>query len=334
MKIFRYIFFLSILFFIFLFFYTSDFIKVFESLHRIGFRFFILILVTFSAAFLSTLGWRYCLGEDGKKISITNLFVARHIGEMFAVINPTSVVAGDALKVYLLKNADISKKKIIASVLISRFLKILSQLFLFAIILAFIIYHNLIVHIQYKKIIYSLGSIILSVLLIVIVSKRFGFLYKRFANTKIGNHIDGRIKFLQSKIVILREEVRLQFRQNKKGLSIAFVLFFIHWLMGPLECYFIFKFLEINVSLMQAIIMDHGVVIIKSLGSFIPGQIGVEELGNRVVLALIGVSTANVWLTFSVLRRTRQIFWILVALIMYLFRVYLKKEDMSSIVSE
>lgn len=327
MKIYNYIILLVVLFLIFSFFYAADFVMVMKSLQKIGFRFFILILITFFAALLSTLGWKYCMAEDGKKIPLSKLFIARHIGEMFAVINPTSVVAGDALKVYLLRKEGVSKKSLAASVLISRLLKILSQLVIFAVIIFYILNQKLNVKFKFDNLIFYILAIPVAIFIVYNLVIRLTFLQKYLVKSRIGNHIVVRVKFLSNKLKLVKEEVVIQFSQNKKGLIISFFLFFIHWLLGPLECFFIMKFMNIDITAMQSLLMDHGIVVIKSLGSFIPGQIGVEELGNKLVLSLIGVFAAQTWLTFSVLRRTRQLFWIIVALIMYLFSVTLQKDS-------
>jgi hypothetical protein len=77
--------------------------------------------------------------------------------------------------------------------------------------------------------------------------------------------------------------------------------------------------LDINVNIIQAILVDMGVVFFKAAGAFVPGQIGFEEYGNKVMLAAIGVVGAEIWITASILRRTRQLFWIFFGLLVYLF---------------
>ena len=61
-----------------------------------------------------------------------------------------------------------------------------------------------------------------------------------------------------------------------------------------------------------------GVIIFKSAGAFVPGQLGVEELGNKMMLQIIGIATGSVWISTSILRRARQLFWITVGFILYL----------------
>ena len=64
--------------------------------------------------------------------------------------------------------------------------------------------------------------------------------------------------------------------------------------------------------------MDMGVVIIKSAVGFIPGQLGIEELANQLVLLAVGIGTGSLWLTVSILRRARQLVWIAGSALLYL----------------
>jgi hypothetical protein len=75
--------------------------------------------------------------------------------------------------------------------------------------------------------------------------------------------------------------------------------------------------------MLQALTVDMGVVLFKSAGAFIPGQLGIEEYGNKIMLLVIGVPGAGIWITASILRRARQLFWILFGVVLYF--VFFKK---------
>ena len=66
------------------------------------------------------------------------------------------------------------------------------------------------------------------------------------------------------------------------------------------------------VSILDAVVIEMGVLGFKAAGSMVPGQIGVEEYGNKVMLNLAGILSNEIWLTVSLLRRGRQVFWLLV----------------------
>jgi len=87
-------------------------------------------------------------------------------------------------------------------------------------------------------------------------------------------------------------------------------------MLGAGEIYLILECLGIPIGLINATVVDMGIVVVKSLGSFVPGQIGVEELGNKWMLEIAGV-TGSVWIAVSILRRGKQLVWILIAALFY-----------------
>ena len=114
-------------------------------------------------------------------------------------------------------------------------------------------------------------------------------------------------------------------RNHKKVLFLSGVFALLHWVFGGLEFYLILKFLGLKVSVLQALLVDLGVVLFKAAGAFVPGQLGVEEYGNKIMLAFIGIPAEEIWVTASVLRRARQLFWIVFAVIVY-FLVFKRQE--------
>jgi hypothetical protein len=68
-----------------------------------------------------------------------------------------------------------------------------------------------------------------------------------------------------------------------------------------------------EVSFIDAVSVEMGVIIFKSLGTIIPGQLGVEEYGNKVLLDVIGINSNEIWLIVSLVRRSRQLFWLAMA---------------------
>jgi len=68
----------------------------------------------------------------------------------------------------------------------------------------------------------------------------------------------------------------------------------------------------------DAVAVEMGVTLFKSLGAIIPGQIGVEEYGNKVMLDVIGIASNEVWFVVSLVRRARQLFWLAIAGVLFL----------------
>lgn len=129
--------------------------------------------------------------------------------------------------------------------------------------------------------------------------------------------LSSRSKSLRLKVQTFLREVPPLIRQNKKYMVLSVLFAVLHWIFGALEFYFILKFLNIDITIVQALVIDLGVVFFKTAGAFIPGQIGFEEYGNKIMLSIVGVNSDEVWITASILRRARQIVWIGVAAVFY-----------------
>jgi hypothetical protein len=259
----------------------TDLKKALELISMIGYRFYLLLFITFIAYLLGTLSWQYTLGLDVKKVSLTRLFLIRHVGETVAWFNPTSILGGDALKGVLLAKYDIDKKTVLLSVLLSRIIMILTQLLLLCITTIYLAFKH--------------------------PESQFG----RFSTLKFGSLPFAWISRtdLTQKLRVLSTEVKLMITSHSKLMIMACGFALLHWLAGSLEFYFILKFLGIKVSLLHALVVDLGVIIFKAAGAFIPGQLGIEEYGNKIMLLAIGIPGTEIWISASILRRARQIVW-------------------------
>ena len=126
-----------------------------------------------------------------------------------------------------------------------------------------------------------------------------------------------RTKIIRKKIINFLTTLPQAFRNNRRGLAVAFLFFSLHWIIGSLEFYLILKFLGVKASVVQALLADMGVILFKSAGAFVPAQIGVEEYANKIMLAAIGLPDTEIWVSASILRRARQLFWIVFGLGIY-----------------
>lgn len=309
---------------LFIFVRSTDFEKVSTSIQQIGYKFGILLLITGIAYYFGTLSWQYCLGWSSAAISTARLFLIRHIGETVSLINPTSLVGGETVKAMLLKDYNLNKNLAVASILSSRAIMVITQLLLFT--LAFTILalsdENFDVPINSHWLLYSIMTILL-----MLGSTYFFWLpiKQQILTTKHGLLLKQKTRALRLKIGGVFTELRLLFKHHKKMLLIASLFAAIHWIIGSLEFYFILKFLSVKASMPQALLVDMGIIFFKAAGAFIPGQIGVEEYGNKVMLLAIGIPGTEIWITASILRRTRQLIWIAFGIGIY-FLVFKRRE--------
>ncbi len=272
----------SLLISLFFFIRATDLKMVFNLMEKIGYRFLLLLLITFIAYLLGTLSWRFTLGQYSRSVSIGRLFLIRHLGETIGMFNPASVIGGDAMKALILEEQQIPRDVVVWSMFLSRGIMVLSQLLLFLSTALAVFFQN-------------------------------PELYPAFTNEKQSGlypFLLAHWRTFRLKSAATISELPAMLRAHKRMLLISSGLALLHWVFGGLEFYFILKFLGLKVTILQALAVDLGVVLFKSAGAFIPAQIGIEEYGNKIMLMAIGISAPQIWITASVLRRARQLVWV------------------------
>lgn len=320
-KLFRYLILLSCCVCLFFFIRATDFDMVLSSLNRVGIKFSLLLIVTFIAYFLGTLGWKYCFEKTAGAFSLSRLFFVRHIGETVSLINPANIAGGEAVKVFLLRDAFSKSNSVITSVVISRVIMIITQLSLFSSVAVYLLYSGVELPISAP---WGAGIILIALTLVLA-----GIIILPKLRIKIPEK-HGYIRKMALKIREIYTDLRLFYIHEKKKLGLAVLFFLLHWIFGAMEFYIILKFLGKEVTVWQAVLVDMGVIFFKSAGAFVPGQIGIEELGNKIMLGAVGIVGDDVWITASILRRARQFFWILFGAIAYIivFKKWKRPEKM------
>lgn len=288
-----------------------DFTQLWAKLIQLKWRFLIIILTPGIGYLLATLAWRYCLPNQDQLPNVFRLFMIRHLGESLALINPTNIIAGESSKAVLLKKAGINYNDGIVSLVLSRTLIILSHVLL----LIGVSWHLFSALGESQSLLFQIGLLVVSLLALLVLfyaltSSKL-WLYQAFAQ------MAKMVKWFEKiaiKIKTINEEMSLFYHQHQSNLIIAFLLSALHWCIGALEFYLIFWFLDVPISYEYALFIELGVMIFKSLGSFVPGQIGVEEYGNLFMLNMLSYESAELWLAISLIRRGRQVFWLLIGL--------------------
>lgn len=301
------------LFLIYWFVSKSPLAGIGEQLRLVNVRFVFLIAVTFVAYLMVTVAWRLSFYKYPGHLSTARLFIIRQIGESLAQINPTNVIAGEALKALLLRRAKIPYKDSIVSLTISRFLVLFSALTLIMIG----------VYVFFDKLKFRTGAVSLSITIAAMFALLVFFLYRLGSGRGIMSLPAAVLRLMQKRfpdsarltgsIAKMHEvdEELIDFYKTKKGpFIVAFLLSFGSWLMGAMEFWVILRLLDLPATFLSCVAIEVGVMVFKAIGAFVPGQIGIEEYASKMMLEFVNVPGSGVWITVSILRRARQIFWI------------------------
>ncbi|WP_270089571.1 lysylphosphatidylglycerol synthase transmembrane domain-containing protein [Sphingobacterium sp. SYP-B4668] len=314
MKALKLITFITVAIFIAAFIYRTDFEAMQQSMTDFGFYFVVLIPLTALAYLMGTWGWRYCLPPNSRNISLHKLFMVRQVGETISLFNPSNIIAGDLFKIKILKSSALSQQDISQSVFLSRVIAIMSQLLLLITVLIWFGIHNM-TQSTNKTLAYICLFTTLLLLLLV-----FGFFIAitRFSSTTTSIVKTNLITRLRLRLFNTLQQTSLFYKENKRSFWHSFLCFTLHWFIGSLEFYLIIRLLGIHITVFQGLFIDMGAVLIKSLGAFVPAQIGIEEFGNKIMLTGLGITSVSIWLNASLLRRARQLVWIAISGIYYI----------------
>ncbi|OHD70388.1 MAG: hypothetical protein A2W19_16450 [Spirochaetes bacterium RBG_16_49_21] len=299
----------------------SNLTAIGDQLKLINVNFIFLIAATFTGYLMVTIAWRLSFYKYPGHVSLPLLFIIRQIGESLAQINPTNVIAGEALKAVLLKKQKIPYKDSIVSFTISRFLVYFSAVTLIMIGI-YVFFDQLKFDVDPVSLA-AVASIIFSLFVLFIYRLGRGkgvlstpagllaHLARRFPHSMRLQNVAGRMREIDDELI--------DFYKNKKiNFIAAYLLSFSSWLFGAMEFFLILNFLGFGVTFLSCVAVEVGIMIFKGVGAFIPGQIGIEEYANKMMLEFIHVPDGNIWITVSIVRRARQLFWIGIGFIAFL----------------
>lgn len=272
------------------------------------------VLMSLLAYTASTLAWLLCMGSEARKVPFVELFMFRHVGEMLSLFNPTGIVAGESLKAVILNKRGVSGTDSVSSILLQRVLVILSGIVLMVVSVLYLTAGQMLNGGSVLLILVALAFIaFLAYLVIRFLVHPTLFLGKTMEKLKKKTGWNLFSDKLVASSYEMNEVSSRYFRENKKRFLLAFLMCLIHWIFGAMEFYIVLNMMGLPVSVIQASAVEMGVILFKTIGAIVPGQIGVEEYGNKVMLNAIGVVSNEVWLVVTLMRRGRQLFWLLVA---------------------
>lgn len=278
------------------------------------------ILASFLAYLAPTFAWKLIMGKEHKGVRFIDLFMIKHIGEILTAFNPTGVIAGETVKAVYLNKRGVQYKHALSSIIMLRILIILSGIFLVVISGVYLIVVKAGDRSNLLYILIAVALIVfLSYLLTIFLLNPKLYLGKTVEKIKRKTNWS----FLSDKIVTSSYEINQLssdfFAANKIRFTSAFLLSLSQWVFGALEFYIILQMLGFEVSMVDAVAVEMGVIFFRTLGAVIPGQIGIEEYGNKVMLNAVGIQSNEVWLVATIMRRGRQVFWLGVAAIFTFF---------------
>ena len=311
----RYFLYALALLLVILFMRQLDLQQLMEHYHVMGWHIYGVLALSLMAHVLGTLGWLLCMQGSLQLSRMGRYFITRIIGETVSVMNPTGIVAGDALKAVLLGRKGEDKTAAAASIAVSRLVLWVS----FLLVLLFVLF------LFTREI--GLSPALLALMSLLVLMLAATLLYGIFSDRLLlylalrkVMSISSRIRRegMLSNVKAFNQKTADVWKGGQGKILLAVLVFAIHYLSGALEFYYLLAVLDIELSFSAAMYLEIATSFLRSVMAIIPGQMGVEEYGNKFFMARVGVEHPDVWMTVSIVRRLRQLIWIVLSVVLYL----------------
>jgi glycosyltransferase 2 family protein len=280
---------------------------------RIGYYWPLLLIPSCLVNYLGALSWDCLLLTRGGRPSLTRLFFLRLAGESLNQLTPTASMGGEPFKAFRLQAGGVPWEEAAASVVILKGIGVMSlvlYIFLGLALTPFLL-PGAAAHLG----VLSLGGLLLGGLALAFV------ILQRQNPCSSGIRLLEKFSLCPAKLKAKEAEcARLdawlaQFYREHPGRGLlAFLLFFLSWLVHGVEVYLFFWLIGHPITWILALGLDALTVLFAALGFMIPASAGVQD-GGTILLSLGFNLGAALGATFSIVRRLREAFWLSLGLL-------------------
>ena len=290
--------------------------EVWQHITLVGWVGMVVVIIFYFLEFLSDiLTWQLTF----KSIPLTpkwtsRLFLIYMVGAAFNRVTPLASLGGEGFKAVMLKtHYQIGYQETGASIIITKTLNLLSLLIFIAI--GFV---PLLISEQFSASFKTITGLSFAVfaccIIIFFLLQRFrlaSWIANRFGHSFLGNRLAQLLHNLRSV-----DDRLFEFYTNRSRLKTGLIVAFLNWPLGVLEIYFIMRFLRHPITFVDAWLLDSVAQLVRAGTFFIPANIGTLE-GSLVVLGAAITGSPALGLSISVIRRFKDILWILLGLLIW-----------------
>lgn len=294
----------------------TDLKEVWHHIALVGWVGMAVVIIFYFLEFLSEI---YAWQLTFKSIPITpkwtsRLFLIYMVGAAFNRVTPLASLGGEGFKAVMLKtHYQISYQETGASIILTKTLNTAS-LVLFVAIGFFPLLASEQFSASFKTVTGLSFAVFACCIFIFFLVQRFrlaSWITHRLGHSPLGDRL---AKYLYN---LRRVDDRLvEFYTNPARLRNGFIVGFLNWPLGVLEIYFLMQFLQHPITFVDAWILDSVAQLVRAGTFFIPANIGTLE-GSLVVLGAALTGSPELGLTISVIRRFKDILWILLGLLIW-----------------
>jgi putative membrane protein len=281
-----------------------------DALRRVGWRLAIIaVFPVVPVMLLDTLGWRYAFRVD--RVPFWTLVYVRIAGEAINLVTPTAALGGEAVKTWLLRDrAPVDET--VASVVVAKTTITIAQ-GLFLLVGIVVAWRVGLPGGWLPGMLWLLGIEVVALGLFVLAQMRGMFAW----SARLLERLRVRRPRLADALARIDDGVARFYRREPRRLVLSIAFHFAAWLLGTVEAWLILRFLDIDVSLALATIIEAFANAIRFATFLVPASVGVLEGGYVAMFAPLGLAS-SVAIAFGLVRRVREVVWIALGLVIVL----------------
>lgn len=288
--------------------------QVWETVERVGFVAFCMILTPLLVVYLlDAYGWSLTLGPWASRVGFVRLFMVRMAGEAINVTTPTAMLGGEPMKAYLLTRYEVPMVEGLASVVTAKTIMVIAQILFMLSGLGVMLW--LVGGGEYNVLVafVSLGLLGFGVFLFLVI-QRYGIGAGLLTVAERCRIRSQRLEAYRPQLLELDQTIRTFYRERRRTFLLSLGVHFVAWLTELFEVYAILYFLGAEIGWLSSLSIAALAVLIKGSVSFVPGGLGAQEGGYLFLLMALGYGEVT-GITFALIRRIREILWILIGLV-------------------
>jgi glycosyltransferase 2 family protein len=266
---------------------------------------------------LEALGWQLTLGYHSRRVGFPRLFAIRMAGETVNVTTPAAYVGGEPYKAYLLKRYGVPMVEGVASVITAKTAMTLAQILFILVGVALAVWIVGASDHYWMAMMVSLGLLTFGMTMFVLL-QRYGIGKGVLTVFRACGIRPAFLEKRERQLLELDGIIKIFYAERRKTFFAALLTFFVAWMAETLEVYAILYFLHVSVDVWTSLSIAALTVFIKGGTFFIPGSLGAQEGGYTLLLVSFGY-TEITGITFALIRRLREVLWILFGLACLMF---------------
>lgn len=286
------------------------------------------VLVAWGFVYLfNTYAWYLTLGAQKNEIRFSRLLRISLSGFALNYITPFLSLGGEPYRMYAVKQY-VGLNRAVSSVTLYNMLHVLSHLILWLLTIPItIMIIPLNPGIKYLLI---AVAIVLSVLIMLFFSPhKYGFFQLILILLKkipFFNGLRSKLQRAENSVIEIDYQIKEFNQQRKTAFYLALLLEFSARIIASLEFFFIMKSVEMEISILQAVYINAATSFILNLFFFMPMELGVREAGLYLIFNTFSV-TPGIGIYVALINRIRELFWILVGVILIKIKSYEKTKE-------